>query len=266
MTTHVEPKVTAQDENKLSKLKLAFLYVLIGGLAASAILAIVAILMGEFSTALQKSLWTIFIFVTHSLFILGLIWSDTHNRLGRSLIPTTLLGTALANIITTSLGTWGIIDNETAWRFVLFYFLLIGAAFIIAGTLRLKIAHKTTTLLVNVTAGTFAVWTLMMVPWVFAIVERFNPLYFRIIAALTILASTLMIITVIMRAIALARSHAAREKAKEKSHPISGGFLAYYITVGVIASFVWFGGMIGFISDGISQERYFDRESTQKDR
>ncbi len=266
MTTESHPaKVTDPEEKeKVGKLKLALLYVLIGGLVASAIIAIAGILIGEFNSALQKAFGTIFVFVTHSLFILGLVWSDRHNRLGRSLIPTVLLGTALANIVTTTLGTWEIIEGETAWRFVLFYMLLIGSSFMITAIVRLNVADKLVTILTRATVGSLIAWTLLLAPWVFEVVARFNPLYFRIVAAFTILTTTLFLVTVILRSIAVARRPALRAKAKAaNSHPISGGFLAYYITIGVIASFVWLGGLIAFISDGVRQDRYYDYHTEQ---
>lgn len=249
------PVEQAVDTERIGKLKLWLLYVLIGGLVAAALIAIVAVLVGEFNTVLQKALGTIFIFVTHSLFILGLVWTDTQNRLGRSIIPTTLLATGLANIVTSTLGTWEIISTETAWRAVLFYMLLIGSAFLTTAAFRLRVPVKTIQILTYVTVGSIVAWTLMLTPWVFAVVENFNPLYFRIIAALTILVATTLLVTVILRTIALAREVGLREKIKAEraAKKMHGGLLAYYIVIGIIVSQVWFVGMIGFIADSTEQ-------------
>lgn len=262
---HTTSTPVAVDQGRMSKIKMAFLYTLIGGLAASAILAIVAILVGEFNSALQKALGTIFIFVTHSLFILALIWADKHNQLGRSVLPTTFLGVALANIITTTLGTWNIIEVETSWRAVLFYFLVIGSAFLVTATLKLRIAHKPTSILLNSSIGLVVAWTILLAPWVFEVVERFNPLYYRVAGALTILLTTVFLIGIIVRAIAVAHSAEVRAKAQQKVKvPITGGLLAIYITLGTITAFVWFGGIIGFIIDGVSDTSFYERPANTR--
>lgn len=254
-----------EDNEKMSKLKLAFLYTLIGGLVASAIVAITAILIGEFNTASQKALGTVFIFVTHSLFILGLVWADTKNHIGRKIIPTTLLGVTFANIITSTLGSWEIITGETAWRAFLFYIVLVGSAFIISGIASLRVAHKPTTMLLQTTTGLIAAWTVTLAPWVFAIVERFHPLYFRILSALVILISTTFLVAVIMRSIALARTKSLRVK-KDTTDSVPGGLLAYYITIGVVASFIWFVGMFVFIADAVGDTQHYDRYNTPSNR
>lgn len=249
--TPATKEATSSEGVKLGKIKLAFLYVLIGGLAASALLAIIAILVGEFNSALQKAFGTIFTFVVHSLFILGLIWSDKYDAIGRKIIPTTILAAALANIVTTTLGTWEIISDKTAGQAVLFYALLIGSSFIVSGALKLRVNHQATKALLYSTVGAIVAWTLLLTPWVFEVVERFNPLYFRIVGALTILMATLFIVAIIVRGIALSRSDKIRQEHKATpSTSISGGMLAYYITLGSIIGIIWLVGMISFIIHG----------------
>jgi len=264
MTTHTANH-KQEDNGKMSKLKLAFLYTLIGGLVASAIVAIASILIGEFTEASQKALGTVFVFVTHSLFILGLIWADTKNHIGRRIVPTTILGVSFANIVTSTLGTWEVIEGETAWRAFLFYTLLIGSAFIISGINRLIIAHRQTRILLQSTAGLIAGWSLALAPWVFDVVERFHPLYFRIISAIVILMTTTFLVAVIMRSIALAKSKSLRIKT-DKSDSAPGGLLAYYITIGVIASFVWFVGMFVYIADAVNDTQHYNRYNTSETR
>ncbi len=248
---------TEVPEHKLTTLKTAFLYTLIGGLAASAILAIVAILLGEFSTGIQKAFGTLFTFVTHSLFILGIVWADRKDRLGKDVIPTAILGTAFANIITSTLGTWEVITGETAWRAFMFYMLVIGIAFLVAAVGRLRIKNAPTDMTLNIALGSIVAWGISLVPWVFAVVDTFDPLYFRIVAALSILVGTLMIIALILRTIAKSRSKDIQAEVKRTAaHAhLPGGMLAYYITVGVLTSMIWFGGMIAFIADGVNTSR-----------
>jgi MFS family permease len=244
------PHPTIEQPNRISKLKLAFLYVLIGGLAASGLLAIVALLIGSFSTEIQKSLQTIFIFFSHSLLILALLWSDTHDDVGRKVLPTTIFGMTLANIITTTLATWEIISVETGWRAVGFYFLVLGAAFIISGLLKLRIKHAVTYRSIYVTIVLISALVIALAPWVLNVFGDLDPLYFRIVAALAILTSTVFIIAIILRSMALAR-FTELNATKPAPAPMSNGLLAIYITLGVITAMVWCSGMTGFIVSAV---------------
>ena len=249
------PTVEAKNEsivspNRLGKLKLAFLYVLIGGLAASALIAIVALLIGSFNSEIQKSLITIFVFFSHSLFILALLWADKKNDIGRSILPTTIFALALANMITTTLSTWEIITAETAWRALGLYMLVIGAVFIITGIVKLRINQKATKIGLYVSAGSIAALIIAIAPWVLQVVEEFDPAYFRLVAALTIFSSTAFLIALILRGIALARDSALLS-TKPVSKPIPGGLLAIYITAGIIAAMVWCGGLSAFIVSAV---------------
>ncbi len=245
---------------RIGKLKLAFMYVLIGGLAASALTAIVALLIGSFSSEIQKSLLTIFIFFSHSLFILALLWSDKYNEVGRTLLPTTIFVLALANMVTTTLSTWEIISADGAWYALSLYVLIMGAVFIIAGILKLFVNKQAIKVGIYTTIGSIAALVIALTPWILHIFVRFDPLYFRIIAALAILASTAFIITVILRAIALARQPELNI-TKPVSKPIPQGLLAIYITVGILLSMFWWTGLVGFVVSAVqSSEPTYERD------
>ncbi len=249
MTTTIDKK-HAPAPTRLGRLKLAFLYTLVGGLVASALVAIIALLIGEFNDIIQKALGTILLFVTHGLFILALITADKYNQIGRSVLPTVIIGAAFASLVTTTLSTWGILSAETGWRASLCYALFIGAAFVTAGILKLRIAHKASLALLYATVGGLAAWTLLLVPWVFEVVVRFDPFYFRLVAALTILTVTVFLVSIIVRLIALARHPELKEAAAAKS-PVSGGMIAIYATVGSLVAIIWFYGFFGFLISAV---------------
>lgn len=239
-----------QPSERLSKLKAAFMYVLIGGLAAAAITSVIALLIGQFNSALLKSLLTIFVFFTHALFILALLWADKNNQVGKKLLPTTILVLAFSNLITTTLGTWEIITAETAWRAFGLYILAMGAVFVIIGTLRLRIAHQATQVAVYTSVGLTAATAISLAPWVLQVVTRFDPLYFRVVAALAILATTVFLISLILRGIAIGHTPKLRETtAPAPATP--GGLLAIYITLGTITAFAWFFGFSAFVVNGV---------------
>lgn len=255
--------VVVNEPSRIGKLKLAFLYVLIGGLAASALTAIIALLIGSFNSEIQKSLLTIFIFFSHSLFILALLWADKKNEVGRSVLPTSIFVLALANMITTTLATWEIISNETAWRSLGLYVLIVGAVFIITGLLKLRVNHQATKIGLFVSIASISLMIVALAPWVLQVVDRFDPLYFRIVAALAIFSSTAFLIAVIIRGIALAR-HSELSTTKPATKSIPAGLLTIYIVVGSIAAMVWCAGLTGFIVSAVEsgqpvRERGYNR-------
>ena len=243
-------KAVTAEPSRIGKLKLAFLYVLIGGLAASALVAIIALLIGSFSSEIQKSLLTIFVFFSHSLFILALLWADKNNEVGRTVLPTAIFTLALANMVTSTLATWEIISTQMAWHFVGLYVLVIGAVFIITGILKLRISHQATRILLQITVGAISAIVIALIPWVLQLWTPLDPFYFRIVAALSIFASASFLIAIILRSIALAR-HTELNASKPVTTPIPSGLLAIYITVGTITAMVWCAGLGGFLISAV---------------
>ncbi len=235
---------------RLTRLKTAFMYVLIAGLAAAAITSVIALLVGQFTSGIGKSLLTILIFFSHSLLILAILWADRFNQVGKLVLPTTIALLVFFNMISTTLGTWELISTETAWRAFSMYFLILGAAFIVVGLLRLRLQQQATQVAIYSSIGLIVITVLALIPWVLNVVEDFDALYFRIVAALSILATTALLIGVVIRAIALGRNEALKLTAPAKTQT-PGGLLAIYITVGVITSIVWCVGLTAFLVDGI---------------
>ncbi len=276
MTEHVEkpvkeevatPVVTPAAEaspNRLGRLKTAFMYVLIAGLAAAAITSIIALLVGQFTSGIAKSLLTILIFFSHSLLILAILWADKFNQVGKLVLPTTITALVFFNMISTTLGTWEIISTETAWRAFSMYFLILGAAFIVVGLLRLRLQQQATQIAIYSSIGLIAITVIALTPWVLNVVDNFDELYYRIIAALAILATTTLLIGIVIRAIALGRDETLKLTAPAKT-PTPPGLLAIYITVGSLAAIVWCIGLTAFLVDGI-QSSYPDSQYKSTNR
>lgn len=252
-TSTPQPAATEAPEvapSRLTRLKTAFMYVLIAGLAAAAITSVIALLVGQFTSGLSKALLTIFIFFSHSLLILAILWADRYNQVGKLLLPTSIIVLVFANLISTTLGTWEIITAETAWRAFSFYFLVLGAVFITIGLLRLRLAQQATQIALYTSIGLIAATVISLAPWVLQVVSDFDPLYYRIVAALSILAATSLMIGVVLRAIALGRNENLKLTAPKKNL-IPGGLLSIYIVVGVITGIVWCVGLTAFLVSGI---------------
>lgn len=239
-------KQPPEESRRIGKVKLAFLYILIGGLVISALISVTAILIGEFSSVIQKALLTIFLFVVHGLLILAIVSADKNNQLGRAILPTVVLGAVLANMITSTLGTWGIWSDDISWRAYYFYFLAIGSALMINETLRLRLNQTVVISLTNLSVGIITVWSLMLVPWIFVDHAFLGEFYFRLVGALTILAVTSVVITSIVRGISLAQ-HPELKASIPVREKMPAGMAAILITFGSIAALVWFFGLFVFL-------------------
>ena len=260
------PSVEAEPApSRLTRLKTAFMYVLIAGLAAAAITSVIALLVGQFTSGIAKSLLTIFIFFSHSLLILAILWADRYNQVGKLVLPTTITLLVFFNMISTTLGTWEIISAETAWRAFSLYFLIIGAAFIVVGLLRLRVAQQATQIAIYSSIGLIAATVIAIAPWVLHVIDDFDPLYFRVVAALSILATTALLIGAVIRAIAIGHNENLKLTAPEKVQT-SGGLLAIYITVGTITAIVWCVGLTAFLVDGIQSTYTNTRSNSNSNR
>jgi len=255
-----------EEPSKFGQLRSFFLYVLIGGLVVSALISIIAILIGEFNEVIQKALLTTFIFMTHSLLVLAVVSSDKYNQIGKSILPTVVLGAIVANMITTTFSTWGIWSGETSWKAFNLYILLIGGAFLIEAAQRLILKHKATTYAVNTTMVAIGLLTLALIPWIFVHPVDLGDFYFRLVSALTVFAGTALSLSIIFNRIAISTRAELRTPA-QKPQQTPGGLVAVYIVVGTLTAFFWFYGFIAFV--GQATQRSYDRpyyDRYQQDR
>lgn len=233
--------------SKFSKIRLALLYVLIGGLVVSALISVAAILIGEFNSSIVKALATTFVFVAHSLVVLGIVSADTRNQIGKSLVSSTILAATIANLFTMTLGIWDLWWDGSSWKAFLIYNLIIGSAFLIAGTLKLRLKHLATSITAWVTTGFIINLAMLLAPWIAAPEATWiSDFYFRLIGAVAILASTALILLVIFNRIALSQKPEL-SKTRPSGNKLSAGLLAINITVGVLVSVFWVYGLAYFL-------------------
>ena len=267
MTTDSTLKTKPAEPKKLGKIRLAFLYVLIGSLAASALVAIAGLIIGEFNEVIQKALLTIFTIFMHSLLILAIVIADRHNLIGKAILPTVIGGLALVSLATTTLGTWEVITAELAWRLIGLYFFIIAATYVAVGVLKLYVNQIAVKALVFSSVALTALLTIAIIPWSLDLFGDLNSLYFRIVAAIAILGVTVALIAVIWRTIAIARTPELKA-TQLPSHPFSGGLLAVYIVSGVIAAIVATSGFTVFVVEAIQsgqpEYRYDNRYDTYR--
>ena len=174
------------------------MYVLIGGLVLSALISIVAVLVGEFSDTVRRAFGTTFTIMVHSL--LGLLFLSVKRirTLAGSIMLNTIFTLVVASMMTSILSIWDIFSSRFTGDLYTTYFLSIIAALIIAGLVSAHIKDKVVGAIAWSAAGSVAVAFASLLPWIFAEYARLLPdFYFRVVAALFILAATATILTII---------------------------------------------------------------------
>ncbi len=271
-TPAVAAPAASPAKSRTGRLKFAFLYVLVAGLVISALISVVAILIGEFNSIVQKAIFTTVNLVFHSIIVLLIVLADDKNQLGKSIIPTTLVATIIASMLTSSMGIWGLLgENNIAGRLFNVYALLVGAAFLVEGVLRLRLQKQIMHVLAYVSIALVSLLVLLFIPWIlFFDASWVNDLYYRLIGAAAILAVTSVVITAIMNRISIAQK--PELSATKPVMPVySGAMRGVTIAIGVIVAFIWFFGLVSFVYQASTynerqhyQEQRYDRSDGRK--
>ncbi|HEY0965177.1 MAG TPA: hypothetical protein VGE13_01730 [Candidatus Saccharimonadales bacterium] len=200
-TKHIKPEESVEPSGNWTKsipVKKYIMYVLIGGLVLSALISIVAVLAGEFNDTVGRAFGTTLTIMLHSL--LGLLFLSV--KRSRSLSGAILINTTftliVASMMTSILGIWDIVPGRIVGDLYSTYLLTVVAALIISGLVSAHIKDKVVGGLAWGASGTVVVAFISLIPWIFAEFPASLPqFYFRVVAALFILAATVTILTVI---------------------------------------------------------------------
>lgn len=199
---HVDPSKqqspTLVDQSNLP-VKHYILYVLIGGLIASALISIVAVLAGQFGDTAWRAFATTLIIVVHSLIGLAFLSVKRSRTLSAAIIMDTLFGILIASMITAVLGIWNILASRWVGDLYTTYLFALIALLLISGLLSThRQQDKTVNAISWSASGTIVVAFVSLLPWIFAEnVSALPEFYFRVVAALVILAATMTILTAI---------------------------------------------------------------------
>lgn len=196
--TKVEPhKHPASPE--LYKLRKYFVYVLVGGLIVSAVVAIIAVLIGSMTGIVGKAIMTIVTVITHSLIALAFI-SVTDSKLpnkGSGMVINTLFGITVLSLIVSLLGIWDVIaDNTVIFRQYSVFFAALVTAIVIYGLFQATERDRSTIISRNTAIGSSLGLFVLLLP----ILYRVNGLadfYHRLVIATSIVVGVSTIITVI---------------------------------------------------------------------
>lgn len=221
--------VEVQKDSPSVQVRKWFFYILISGLVVSAVISIVAVLIGEFNDLVARSLWTTVIMVIHSLMVVGFLSaaSNTKNSTADEVILNTLIGVTMASFITSVLGTWEVFSGEIVGDLYQLYFYVLFASILVFGLLHARFSDKATALSAKASIGITAAFVTYLIPSVFDNGHMLPDAYYRGVAAMAILLSTTVVLTVIYQWVYAIKNRdklaAERAEAMAKRHADASG-------------------------------------------
>lgn len=190
----------------MQRAKDLFFKLLIVSLVAAASVAVVAVLLGEFNEALRNSLLTIFMMVIHSSLSIGFIANneEQNNLDNLPVFTNATFGALVLSFGTSVLGIWDVISGDFVGNLYMLYFVLLFAVLhgeVLGKTLGMQ---KGRDKLVYINYVFMAAVVLLLVPVIFAEdTDILGSLYFRILAACSIIDATLTLLIAIFHKIYL---------------------------------------------------------------
>ena len=186
---------------KLTEFKKIFLFGLIGSLIISALVAVVTVLIGEFNEIFGRVLLTLLMVITHSLISLVFIWNDekqnTFEKL--SFFINVVFTLIVISFFTSIFGIWKMVPGEAVWHLYQTYFVIGFASLhgdILSKALRKK---KYIDIIVYINYVFIGIIVLMLQPVIYIsnATKVLGEMFFRILAAVSIIDGTLSILTII---------------------------------------------------------------------
>ena len=184
-----------------AKLKTFFLYTFIGALIVAALVAVITVLIGQFNEVTWRVFFTLFIVIAHALVCLAFIWDDTRrNTFDRlAFFINTVFLILILSFVTCVFATWQIISTETFFHLYTTYFYIAFAS--LHGDILSKALGKEKYMDAIVYANyvCMAIVVLMLQPIIYTqdAITVLGGLYFRSLAAVSIVDGTLSILTII---------------------------------------------------------------------
>jgi len=174
---------------------------MIVSLIGSAVIAVAAVLAGEFNDIFQKALLTLFVVTLHALACLGFLDSreKSNDTYDLKFFTNTIFVLLILSFITAVFGIWGLLEGSIVAKLYGTYFIVMFA------TLHGEMLYKTTGLdskINKIVYGNYvlmAAVVLLLLPiiWVASEME-FPDFYYRLLAAAAIVDATLTILAVIL--------------------------------------------------------------------
>ena len=248
-----------------------FLYTLVGGLIISALISVVAVLIGEFNSTVSRALGTTVSMVIHTLLALLLISANTKSeKQSGSLLINTLIFITVASFITSILSIWNIITGQIVGDLYIIYFYTFCASLWSRLLLRVgeNLLDKPTRIISQAAIGFTALLYTLLIPSTLTHYPNTLPdLYYRTMAATAILLATASVLTTVFHRIYIFKHPEVKSLPSVKS--------GWDIVLAIIVLFVGvpfiFGVMVSLMAHNISdsesnrQTHIESSQSTQSD-
>ena len=249
LITESETQNTAQQEPSPASLKIVpieepkssfnlhkyFLYTLVGGLIISALISVIAVLTGEFSSTMSRALGTTGSMVVHTFILLFLLSIGNNDKNGgQSFTINTLVLITVVSFITSTLGIWEIISGRaTADTYLLLFYTFLASLWT---QLLLKVGEnlidKPTRIVSKISIGFTALFYIILIPTIFThYPDKLPEFHYRVLAATAIVLATTSVLTTVFRRIYIFKHHGVKMYSTSTSWDI------------VIACIVLFAGL-----------------------
>jgi succinate dehydrogenase hydrophobic anchor subunit len=178
-----------------------FIFAFIGALIASALVAVITVLMGEFNEITGRVFVTLFMVVLHSLVSLAFIWDDSRRNTFTKLafFVNTIFVLVVLSFITSLFGIWELVDGEIIWHCYQTYFIIAFASLHADMLSKASGKEKYMDSVIYANYGFIVLVVLMFLPIIFIdnALKELGAFYFRALAAAGIIDGTLSVLTII---------------------------------------------------------------------
>ena len=205
-----------------AELKRFFFFNLIGSLIVSALVAVVAVLIGEFNEVTRRAFATLLMVVIHSFVCLAFIWDDERqNTFGRfAFFINIIFLLIVASFLVSIFGIWNVIPMQTVWDIYQTFFVIAFAS--LHGNILAKALDKENymDLVVYLNYLFMAIVVLMLQPIIYVenATRVLGDMFFRILGAVAIIDGTLTILTIIFYKLYV-RKHKQEQNALGSESP-----------------------------------------------
>ena len=174
--------------------------VMIASLIGAAVIAVVAILLGEFNDILGKALFTLGIVALHSLCSLSYVESKKRNNIAElSIFNNTIFILIVLSFFTSIFGIWELFTAVIVGQLYGTYF-VVGFAAIHAEILNnAKSKEALIDRLISINYFFMALVIILIMPLIWFSNNDFGDFYFRLLAASSVVDATLTILVVILQ-------------------------------------------------------------------
>lgn len=213
------------------KIKKYLLYTLVGCLVVSAVVAVIAVLIGDFNDITAKTFFTLLAAFIHALIGLLFVWDEERAKKYNilSFFVNTLFFIVILSFITNVFGIWDIIPDKNVGKMYFTYLIAIFASLHADILSKATGKEKYIDSIVNTNYIFIAIVFLMFQP----IIHLHDPettlgsFYFRLLAASGIIDGTLSVLTIIFHKLYW-HKHPELKKA-DNSDGLTGWGIAFII-------------------------------------